>query len=89
MPGWVYRVDPNGKWHYYTENSGAGRWRGEARRFLVARRKGYQWVEADMNASLAQDDKQHNDVEDVKVQKYSIRLEPSKSQILQEFAFKT
>ena len=23
LPGWVYRADPNGKWHYYSANSGA------------------------------------------------------------------
>jgi hypothetical protein len=24
MPGWIYRADPDGKWHYYSETSGAG-----------------------------------------------------------------
>ena len=59
MPGWVYRVDPNGKWHYYTENSGAGEVAKGKREGSSSRgEKGISGWEADMNASLAQDDKQ-------------------------------
>ena len=60
MPGWVYRADPNGKWHYYTETSGT---QGlEKQQSSSSKRNGngkgeISGWEADMNASLAQDDK--------------------------------
>ena len=60
MPGWVYRADPNGKWHYYTETSGTQGLEKQQSSSLKRNGNGKGEIsgwEADMNASLAQDDK--------------------------------